>query len=264
MRNLVFLIISCSMTIACNKVKSSDHTTKENVSKSPAVENKENNTDLTEGIYFTANGTEPFWKLKITDERITLITPEQTFVTPHTEPIKAADANVKSYKIHTESTELNIQIKHVECLNQASDKQSNYTVDIELKKGLDKDLTILKGCGDYITDYRLHDIWILEELNGKTIDRSDFKNEFPRIEINTKTNQFIGFTGCNQMNGSLFFEKGLLRFSQIMTTKMMCESGSKETEFLKALQSTTTYTIADNRLVLSNSDGSPLVFKKID
>jgi len=261
MKQSIFLIIICSMVLSCNSRKPLDKN--DTITKPDSVISKNTKLNTETDAYFTASGTEPFWQLKITTDRVILTTPDQTITTPHTEPIKAADANIKSYRIRTESTHLNIQIQQAVCYN-SSGEQSTYTVTIELKKGTDKDFTTLNGCGNYITDYRLYDIWVLEELNGKTIAKEDFNREFPRMEINATTNRFMGFTGCNQMNGSLFFEKDILRFTKIVTTEMMCEPGNKEAEFLKALQSTTAYTIAHNHLELSNPNGTILIFKKID
>jgi heat shock protein HslJ len=45
---------------------------------------------------------------------------------------------------------------------------------------------------------------------------------------------------------------------------MTCGPKNKEDQFLKALQSSTTYEIKDNRLYLSNPDGVKVIFKKID
>jgi heat shock protein HslJ len=45
---------------------------------------------------------------------------------------------------------------------------------------------------------------------------------------------------------------------------MACPQGNKEGEFLKALQSTTTYSIGNNQLTLSNPSGKLAVFKKVD
>lgn len=85
------------------------------------------------------------------------------------------------------------------------------------------------------------------------------------MEIDTKENTFSGTTGCNRMNGQLFFEYDKLRFQRIMTTKMMClPNNKKEQEFLNALKNSTAYTIANNRLTLSNPDGDLLIFKKLD
>jgi heat shock protein HslJ len=45
---------------------------------------------------------------------------------------------------------------------------------------------------------------------------------------------------------------------------MACSGNNKEGEFLQALQSTTTYTVGNNRLSLSNPSGLLLVFRKVD
>lgn len=99
-------------------------------------------------------------------------------------------------------------------------------------------------------------------MNGSKITKKDFSKEFPTMEINSSS--FSGFAGCNRMSGKIFYEKGLLSFTNIATTKMMCEPNNKEAEFLKTLQRTTTYKIENNRLTLSNPDGELLIFKKID
>lgn len=84
------------------------------------------------------------------------------------------------------------------------------------------------------------------------------------MEIYASTNKFSGFSGCNRMNGSLFFEKGKLRFINIASTKMMCDNLYKETEFITTLQNITSYTIGENRLILSNPTGKKIILKKID
>lgn len=45
---------------------------------------------------------------------------------------------------------------------------------------------------------------------------------------------------------------------------MACTENNKEDEFIKALQSNTSYSIENNRLTLSNRSGKLLVFKKVD
>ena len=104
----------------------------------------------------------------------------------------------------------------------------------------------------------------MEQLNGKKVSLADFGKEMPNLEINSSTNKFMGFAGCNRMNGTIFFEKGLLRFTNIITTRMAYSPNNKESEFLKALQSTTTYKVKNLQLILTNQSGNELVFKKVD
>ncbi|WP_257670900.1 META domain-containing protein [Parapedobacter tibetensis] len=260
---LSIILLSCNNKIA-NKNNDVLKTSLKDSANIETTKGLKNNNQVSNDVYFRATGTEPFWGLEISESLIKLTTIGDSTMTPHTFPVRAMDANVKMYKIQTESNEMTIQIVQSECTNAMSGKVSPYTVTIAYKKNTDEKLTTWQGCGHYITDYRLHDIWVLEKINGNDITKEDFSKEFPIMEINSTTSKFIGFAGCNRMNGSLFSEKELLRFTNIATTKMMCEPANKESEFLKALQSSTTYKIANNRLTLSNPDRELLIFKKID
>ncbi|WP_394366742.1 META domain-containing protein [Pareuzebyella sediminis] len=82
--------------------------------------------------------------------------------------------------------------------------------------------------------------------------------------MDADTNTFLGFAGCNHMQGKLFFEDKLLRFSQIVTTKMACASAEKENDFLEALKKSKTCRFGNGRLELSYLSEQLLVFKKID
>lgn len=219
-----------------------------------------------DGSYFKATGTEPFWGLKIYNDKVQLQTMEDTIQTPNTEPIKAQDANISIYRIQTEGTLMDIIISNKECTNAMSGEVSPYTVTISYKNTADGETLVYEGCGSYITDYRLHDIWVLEEMKGTTVSKESFNSkEVPNMEVNINTNRFSGFSGCNRITGSLFYEKDVLRFTQIASTRMACPNMDKENEFLTALQASTSYKVENNRLYLSNpSEENLLIFKKID
>jgi heat shock protein HslJ len=224
-------------------------------------------TEPNSAVYFKASGNEPFWGLQVSESEIrlqSLLPGLDTVSVPHADPVKAMDANVKRYSIHTETVDLQIQIRKTGCEDSMSGIVSPYAVTVEIKKKTDADVTVLKGCGKYLTDQRLHDIWVLEKLNGRKAEPVDFAKELPLIEIYAEANTFMGFAGCNQMSGRLLYEKGQLRFIDIITTRMACAPGNKEGEFLKMIQNATTYEIKENRLWLSNPSGLLLVFKKVD
>lgn len=219
-----------------------------------------------DGSYFRATGTEPFWGLKLYENKVELKTMEDTITTPPTKPILAQDSNLKMFRIQTEATLMDIIIAHKECTNAMSGEVSPYTVTVSYKSTGSDETQVFEGCGSYVTDYRLHDIWVLESISGINVSKADFNgSDVPNMEININTNRFAGFSGCNRMTGSLFFEKDLLRFSQVASTRMACPNMEKESEFLKALQSSTEYKVENGRLYLSNgSEDNLLIFKKID
>lgn len=216
--------------------------------------------------YFKAQGNEPFWSIEISSNAIQFkgVEKENYFNAPHVEPIQAMDANVKMYRANTEKGTLQLTISQNECIDTMSGIKYIYSVTVELTIGKAKEPTIYTGCGAYSVDYRLHDIWVLEELESKKMLPENFLGDLPMLEINSKMANFSGFGGCNRIRGSLFQEREILRFTNVLSTKMACDPKNKEDQFLKALQSSTTYKIENNRLYLSNPDGIKVVFKKID
>ncbi|MBW4361832.1 META domain-containing protein [Flavobacterium taihuense] len=253
---IVMLIVSC---------KSAVPNSKETVKGEPTPAYEQQIENLENGIYFRGNGNEPDWSLKIFEKTIeftSLKTGFESLSGAHVEPLGAMDANVKMYRATSASGLMIIQIMQQECINTMSGEKFSYSVRIEIVK--DNISTFLSGCGNYITDSRLHDIWVLEKINGQKMSLTDFTKELPNLEINSSTNQFMGFAGCNRMNGSVFFERGLLRFSNIITTRMTCGPNNKENEFLKSLQNITKYKVENMRLTLTNPSGEELVFKKVD
>lgn len=261
MKKGIQLLIVFSIIVSC---KSSSTIQKEVGKTEPTQAYKQQMENLENGIYFRAAGNEPDWSLKISEKTIefTSLKPGfESFNSAGLDPIQAMDANVKMYRAANDSGTINIEIMQKECVNTMSGEKFPYAVRIEIE--INNTTTNFNGCGRYITDPALHDIWVLEKMNGNTVAISDFLKEFPLLEINSSTNNFMGFAGCNRMNGTLFFEKGLLRFTNIITTRMACTE-NKEPEFLLALRSSTSYKVENRRLTLSNPSGEKLVFKKVD
>ncbi|OOV20076.1 META domain-containing protein [Flavobacterium sp. LM4] len=258
MKKYLILFITFSLVYSCKSVNSKN--TNSNNSS-------ENTSEEDSTSYFKATGNEPFWGLKIGKKKIvftSLIQGKENLSFSSTKPIRAMGANIKSYKASNANSSITISIQHTDCQNSMSGAISPYKVSIEIKNNTEANYQKIEGCGKYITDYRLHDIWVLEELNGYKVFVADFQKELHRIEIHAEENKFMGFGGCNSITGSLFFENDLLRFSNITSTLMACSENNKEDKFVKALQNSTTYSIKNNRLTLSNPSGKLLVFRKVD
>lgn len=222
--------------------------------------------NMQQGVYFRGMGNEAEWSLKISNKVIefTSLLPDfKSFTVPHSAPIRAMDANVKIYRLTTSNGTADITIDQQKCTNAMSGKELPYTVRVEMTNNSNTAKTFL-GCGYYVIDARLHDIWVLEKMNGEHVSLNKFFKQLPYIEINSSNSTFIGYAGCNHMNGTVFFENGVLRFTKISTTKMACDSKNRESEILNSLQSTTDYYISNMRLTLTNSSGIELVFKKVD
>ena len=265
MKKYFILTISLSVLYCCKSISEGTSDTKKTI-KENVTHSKPEEDDVS--AYFKATGNEPFWEIKMGRKKIvftSLIKGMENISFPSVDPVKTMDPNIKMYKVSNSTSSAVITVQHIDCQNSMAGIISFYKVSIGIKSNLDANFIKMEGCEKYITDYRLHDIWVLEKLNGYKVIIANFENGLPRIEIFAEENRFMEFGGCNSINGILFYEKDLLRFTNMISTLMSCTKSNKEDEFVKALQSTTTYSIKDNQLSLSNISGKQLlVFKKID
>lgn len=254
MKKTIFILYALSF-FGCESAKnstSSKITTEANLLKSK------------EEGYFKAVGIDSTWTVEISEQSIRFnnLTNGEEIMVPHVEPLRAADSNVKMYNVQKENNNLQIIINHQPC--EIKDKKLAYKVEVKMMKKENSKEKNFSGCGEYCIDYRLYDSWVLESLKGKEINSKQNNRDLPSIEINSSSKRIEGFSGCNRFSGKVFQERELLRFTNIMSTKMACENLSFEDKFLKAIQQSTGYKIKNNRLLLTQSNQIIAIFRKID
>jgi len=213
---------------------------------------------------FKATGNEPFWGLSIDASAIkfkSLLEGYESFTAAYAEPIRAMDANVKMYRAQSEDGEIKVQVFQSSCIDDMSGKKSNYKTTIEIKRATDKEYKTFAGCGDYIADYRIYDIWVLREIGGKPAQKNLYGKEIPRIEINTTEKTFMAFTGTKDIQGKIFMEGNSIRFNSYKEPPGL---NAAEKDFLEKLRTITSFKLAENHLLLSNSGSVLLKFQKVD
>ena len=216
-------------------------------------------------IYFKANGVDPVWTLTISPIQIDFKTQATGFnpvSAPHVEPIKAMDSNIKMYKVKTAGAELNIELTKMLCQNENSHERFPYAITISLRQGTDTTFTYFTGCGLYVTDTSLEAKWTLEQLKTEAVTAVDFNDTLPFLELHSNGNAFSGYGGCNKINGRIFSERNLLRFTDFVVSKNTCAPTNREKDFINGLKFSTQYTIEGDHLMLSNPSGPTLSFKK--
>lgn len=123
-----------------------------------------------------------------------------------------------------------------------------------------KDANSTASVNSKTIEKKLQQTWTLEELNGKKITQGDFQKT-PKIEVKSST--FTGSTGCNTISGNLFSKSSKeLQFLNLTSENKKCSTAKKEEEFVKLLKTTTSYSIDNDKLSLSNQFGPTMVFKK--
>lgn len=218
------------------------------------------------GIDFVASGNEPFWSLEMDMEGTMLfrsLTDAPQLSTPVPEPQRAQDANVTRYRAVAASSEIIVQMQEKVCHDNMSGEKFPFTVNIDVKANEAKDFTHFKGCGRYLPDYRLHDIWVLKELNGSAITEKDYTREQPRMELNPGEGTVMGVTGCNEFSGQLITHGNVIAFRQLVSTKMACGQ-SRETDFLQALNAADHFMWEERYLWLYKGDAVVCKFLKVD
>jgi len=115
---------------------------------------------------------------------------------------------------------------------------------------------------------RLHDIWALKEINGKTLTANQLEgsNKRPMLEIFIAEKRFGGNDGCNNLFGTIIHvDESIIRFGMMGGTKMACPDMTISSEYTKALQATTSYSLEKLQLVFYDAQRNELLrFQKVD
>ncbi len=219
------------------------------------------------GVDFTARGNEPFWLLEIDFEKgmyFHSLNEPKELNTPVPELVRQQDAAAVSYRAQTEAGNLFVTILKDSCFDSMSGQGYPYAVTVSAKVGTDAAPTELTGCGMYIIDYRLNDIWALEKINGVDVKPGDFPKGVPVLEFHLNDNTLMGNGGCNQLKGNIEIRGNQIEVSPITSTRMACPGLQIEQQLLEVLSGKTlSYQFDALKLILSN-EKNILVFKKVD
>jgi heat shock protein HslJ len=222
---------------------------------------------LQRGIEFYATGNEPGWSLEMDiDKGCQFKTMDGSiFNTPVLTGVVDADGKSTRYHASMESGELNIAITRQECIDNMSGDKFTYSVMVSLKLGNDKEFKNYIGCGRWIFDHRLHDIWALESIDGKPIIVKEGISERPYIEFHTDKNQMIGKTSCNNFTGTVEFKGDKIIFFPLESSFKACPDAPFEAPFRNAISpGMVEYTIDNGRLSLYRNGKQSVVFRKVD
>ena len=113
--------------------------------------------------------------------------------------------------------------------------------------------------------YAIHDIYILESIDGKTIELVEGQKR-PRIEINVTKMVVSGTDGCNSISGGIqSISKNNIAFGSIRSTKKLCPNMDIPNKFNANLSKVTSYEKEGTSLILKDVNNNVLLtFKKID
>jgi heat shock protein HslJ len=103
--------------------------------------------------------------------------------------------------------------------------------------------------------------WVLIEMNGSPVQQSGTENEAHLI-FNADEKRYSGSGGCNRIGGDYTFSgKSNLKFSQSISTKMMCPDIEREDKFLSILSGIDSYELKGDELILKTGEKILLKFR---
>src|SRR5690606_14862297 len=105
-------------------------------------------------------------------------------------------------------------------------------------------------CADKSAAITAQGKWILVSLNGTEVQMPEGV-ETPYISVDSTGENVTGFAGCNRMFGTVKTWGDSIAFPGLASTRMYCvETQAVENSFLEALNTTRTYTIKGDQLML--------------
>ena len=216
------------------------------------------------GADFFARGNEPFWTLELGKEMKFKTLDDISLTISASEEIKMQDA-VTRFHSQTEEGELIVTLTKKACEDNMSGEPFDYKVKVEVRKTLDGEFKTYEGCGGYLFDSRLNDIWVMEEMTGAELSKDKLLKGLPTFEFNVKDMRFSGHAGCNNLTCGIELKGNKIIFGNIAATMMACPNMEIERAVVDALNKKSfSYKIENLKLTLENQTGVKMVFKKVD
>lgn len=218
------------------------------------------------GVDFFARGNEPNWTLEIDFEKSMSFAMFEGFniIAPPVEGIKAQDSDVTLYTAKTDSGELVITVIKDRCQDNMSGEEFSYKVRVEAKTSKDSSYHTFEGCGRFLYDMRLYDIYVMEEMTGFNLKKEKLMKGVPQFEFNLTDMRFLGHAGCNSISGNIDVVGNKITFGSLMGTLMACPNMKVEKAIIGALnQNTVTYSIDKMKLTIV-SGKTKMVLQKVD
>ena len=103
-------------------------------------------------------------------------------------------------------------------------------------------------------------IYAIEVIYGKAIDKEEYTEGLPRLELQIQQGRLVGFTGCNSFQAQARLiqnedEVVHIEIGPIMSTKKGCVGAIDEQHFFQALESSSSLLLSNNRILLINEEG---------
>lgn len=270
MKYTLTLALCAIFMVACNQKDAKVDVRSNSNSNASSKETLDTEGVLSKSFGFVASGENQDWELSMdfVNHSFALITMQNDSVEARVKgklPAASKPFGEKGalYSITTTTGELLVTITTSSKKACDTNIVYNEVFDVELKhydiEG--KELSTNKGCGTYLEKYNLHDIWVLQSIDGANVAKSEKQ---PYLEFNLKEGKVFGFLGCNEVSGNALFYKNAVQFPTLIATKMACRNLKLEQSFLSVLAKGPYFVDYDKNSIVFRSNLHQLSFRKGD
>ncbi|MEO6489117.1 MAG: META domain-containing protein [Ferruginibacter sp.] len=166
---------------------------------------------------------------------------------------KDTTADARIYQLRTEGGQASIKIYNTDCSATSSTKKVQVSIGNKL----------YVGCGQYLYDHRINDIWQLDMINNIQQSASAFSTGLPTLQFDLQKNSVNGSDGCNEISSKIELQGSRIRFDVFSSSKRSCNNNKVEKIYHEMLSGKLVdYYEENGRLVFYLIDDSKLIFKR--
>lgn len=244
-------VLSCIFFIGCHSTKNYDL-------KKDKIEKVSKNNDS--NAYFKIIGTEPFWNIEISEEKISYSQIDGAKIEfPYNLPLIDKFAETRIYKTVNGNGSILIKLTKGSCSDGMSDKIYEYNAEVEIIQF--KKTTKHKGCGYFVANDLLSGTWFLSQIKSKKISNNQI-SVVPFIEFDLENNRVSGNASCNGFSSSFILKNDKISFKEILLTRMFCEDLTLEKNFIESLNEINSFKVDGDELKFYKEGFLEMVFEK--
>lgn len=156
---------------------------------------------------YRAVGTEPFWSVTITPQRMRYETPDGPAITVPTPPARPMRIG-RTYR----TARLSVSIRTATCNDGMSDRTYTDTVDVTVGR------RTLHGCGGaFVEQVNLtNSNWRITAIDGRPVPAEG------RYRLDFTADRVSGAAGCNSLGGGYRLNGNRLTAGPLISTRMAC------------------------------------------
>lgn len=177
------------------------------------------------------------------------------------------DSSDKSSRYFSKFADGHVQvdIQHLSCKDAGSGRTTPYSAIVHYHNTAKNNYRMLNGCVEWIPDVRLHDIWMLYEVNGELFDKVKYSQNVPRLEFHLDRMAVVGFSGSDEFEGTFDLYRNSVKINSLHVTHAHAnELHEMGTYFIHLLQNNEySFHIENGYLKLKNAQHM-LTFRRTD